>query len=150
MSINSSSLFLQDSDSTCNIAIIGIVYWQNEKENVMNVEYKGHRKCLFFPPSHCAHLWPVVFPLFYQCIPILWTPSYTTGNFCITVSEFPCSLLTCPLWLLSVYPVEMEGYHIGGVDQESWVYPWVFHFSLWRVVWSNVSCFMGVGICEYC
>lgn len=28
----------------------------------------------------------------------------------------------------------MEGYHIGGVDQESWVYPWVFHLRLWRVV----------------
>lgn len=34
----------------------------------------------------------------------------------------------------------MEGYHIGGVDQERWVYPWIFHLLLWGVVWSNVSC----------
>lgn len=34
----------------------------------------------------------------------------------------------------------MEGYHIGGVDQERWVYPWVFHLLLWGVVWSSVSC----------
>lgn len=62
------------------------------------------------------------------------------SDFCIAASEFLCSLCSCPLQPLRVYPVEIEGYHIGGVVQERWVYPWVFHLYLWGVVWSNVSC----------